>query len=81
MKRLLGALGVLVIAGTIWTTLPCENRVLAQSVKGCCKELNSFRDRWRSNNWSFKECASENRQRDGDNVFDRKGFVWWDKRC
>ncbi len=81
MKKLLGALGVLVMAGTIWTTLPCENRVFAQSASGCCKERDSFRDRWQRNGKTFKQCAKANRRRDGDNISDRRGFVWWDKRC
>jgi len=79
MKRILGTLLFLVIAGTIYLVLPCRNAVLAQS--GCCKVRDSFSAQWRQNGLPFEACKRLNQQQDGDDVFARQGLVWWDGKC
>lgn len=79
MKRILVILAFLIIAASLPMMIPCDNKIYA--VSGCCKERNSYNAEWRQNGLSFKSCESLNQNKDGDNVYDQRGFVWWDARC
>jgi hypothetical protein len=79
MKKILLLSGFLLLAVAIFLTFPCYKRVFA--VDGCCKDRDSLTGSWRKKlGMSFKECESLNRK-DGDNVLDQRGLVWWDVQC
>jgi len=78
MKKILLIIGFLLVAVAISVTFPCHKRVFA--VDGCCKQRDSLASDWRKNGLSFSECENLNRK-DGDNVLDRRGLVWWDVQC
>jgi hypothetical protein len=53
----------------------------ATAMAGRCKERNSSKDAWQQNDLKFEQCKERNQQRDGDNVFDQQGLVWWDTKA
>jgi hypothetical protein len=73
MRRVFVALVVLAAAGA-----PRGAEVAA--ISGACKDRESYGGGWRLNGRSFEDCKAYNQRRDGDNVFDERGFVWWDSR-
>lgn len=73
MRRAVLVLFVLVVAGGLF-----GNDVAA--ISGSCKERSSYGSPWRGNGRSFEDCKAYNQQRDGDNVFDARGLVWWDSQ-
>jgi hypothetical protein len=75
MKEFLLIFGFSLLA----VAIPYYHQIFA--VDGCCKERSSLTSEWRRNGMSFPECEKSNRSKDGDNVFDQRGFVWWDVRC
>jgi len=75
MKKFLLVFGFSLLA----VAIPYYRQVFA--VDGCCKERPSLTSEWRRNGMSFPECEKLNRSRDGDNVLDQRGLVWWDVRC
>ena len=36
---------------------------------------------WYENGLSFKKCRSLNQERDGDDLYQRRGFIYWDENC
>jgi len=78
MKKILFVVGLVFFVAVSSLMLPC-NQLFALS--GCCKERASVRSGWGKNGESFRTCKSLNRTKDGDDVFDRQGLVWWDVRC
>ena len=81
MKTALALVTFLVVAFASLAVPPCRvPRADAQA--GCCKERDSLSSRaWRPNGLSFENCRRANDKRDGDNVGQPSGFIWWDGRC
>ena len=79
MKKMLLVFGFLLFTAAFLVTFPCGSQLFAQS--GCCKERDSYRVQWYPNRKNFKDCEDLNRDKDGDNVFDEGGLVWWDSKC
>jgi hypothetical protein len=79
MKKYFIILGFFLLATTFLVTSTGDSPLMALS--GCCKERTSYKAPWRYTKMSFTDCEERNKRRDNDYVFDRKGFVWWDKRC
>lgn len=79
MKRLLLVGGFLAIASMLPAILPCASPLFAQP--GCCKRRDSLKAPWYRIGVSFGECKQLNDQHDRDNVFDERGFYWWDSAC
>lgn len=79
MRRALVAVGGLAIALALVLALPGSEGPLAQA--GCCKTRESYRDTWTRTPQSFAQCKALNERRDKDDVFEERGFVWWDLRC
>jgi hypothetical protein len=52
---------------------------LAYAQQGCCKQggVNG----WYSNGLNFSDCQDLNSTRDGDDVFEKSGSIWWDVNC
>jgi hypothetical protein len=48
---------------------------------GCCKQRRSTSGQWYNTGLSFNQCDNLNRQKDGDNIYDPVGRVWWDRNC
>jgi hypothetical protein len=49
----------------------------AAAMAGQCLQRNTPSDVWSPNNLPFEQCRDLNQARDGDNVFDPQGLVWW----
>jgi hypothetical protein len=49
----------------------------AAAMAGECLQRNSASDAWSANRMTFEQCRDLNQARDGDNVFDAQGLVWW----
>jgi hypothetical protein len=49
----------------------------ATAMAGQCLQRNSPSDGWAANGLPFEQCRDLNQARDGDNVFDPQGLVWW----
>ncbi len=81
MRRVLGVSILLTLI--IGPTVPPHGvRALAQQQAGCCKVRDALSSRnWRPNGLSLQNCTKLNEKRDGDNVFQPTGLVWWDKQC
>src|SRR5262245_22318145 len=80
MKTALALATLLMVVLTALVVPPCRGPAHAQA--GCCKERNSLSSRvWRQNGLSFENCRRLNDKRDGDNVGQPAGFIWWDGRC
>ena len=79
MKTALALAMFLLVAAL--AVLPCRVPAFAQG-QGCCKERDSLSSRaWRPNGLSLENCRRLNDKRDGDNVSQPTGFIWWDGRC
>ncbi len=53
---------------------------LAQS--GCCMERDDLNNNnWYENGMNLRRCRDLNRRRDGDDLYDRAGYVYWDGNC
>ena len=65
------------------TVPPGRIQALAQpQPHGCCKERDALSStNWRQNGLSLQNCMKLNEKKDGDNVYQQTGFVWWDQRC
>jgi len=63
------------VAGLALTAGP-----VATAMAGTCKEREASTAAWQPNKQTFEQCKARNQQRDGDNVFDQQGLVWWDVR-
>jgi hypothetical protein len=60
---------------------PRDDRALAQQT-GCCKVRDALSSGdWRNNGLNLQNCTQLNDKRDGDNVFQPTGLVWWDQNC
>ena len=80
MKKLVLILGVVLVASLFSAPLLCDKQALA--ISGCCKERASLNSDWRKQpGISINQCKRINKDKDGDNVFDASGLVWWDVNC
>ena len=78
MKIIFMIFGFLLIAALL-LSFQGSNKLYA--VSGCCKVRNSFKENWRPNGMSFSACKKENQKKDGDNITEQRGRVWWDTQC
>ena len=79
MKKVLLVLVFSMIAVAFSVVLPGDNQLFALS--GCCKQRASYGAPWYPNGMNFQDCANFNENTDGDDVFNRRGLVWWDVNC
>jgi hypothetical protein len=57
------------------------NNFFAQQ-RGCCMQLNSRTGQYYRNGLNFRQCQELNSNLDrGDNLFERRGYVWWNVNC
>jgi hypothetical protein len=82
MKKVLGVLIFLTLIIGPTVVPPCGIQALAQEPAGCCKERDALSSRnWRNNGLNLQNCTRLNDKKDGDNVYQPTGLVWWDGRC
>lgn len=85
VNKMLFVLGSLLSAIISLVMLFSDYQLFAQPAQppGCCKQRDSRENQdWYRNGLDFRECQELNQRRDGrDNVFDKNGFVWWDRDC
>lgn len=80
MKKLfLVSSAFLMVVGVYLLSLASSNDALALS--GCCKVRKAENVRWRRVKNDFPSCKKLNQKNDKDNVFKRRGKVWWDTSC
>lgn len=49
---------------------------------GCCMERDSQSSHnWYENGLSFRKCREENQKRDGDDLYQRTGSIYWEQNC
>jgi hypothetical protein len=82
VNKMLFVLGSL-LSAIIFSVMLFSDYYLFAQPRGCCKQRDSREDQdWYRNGLDFRECQELNQRRDGrDDVFDRTGFVWWDRDC
>ncbi len=73
--------GGLSIGGIALSMLPpCTTVLMAQA--GCCKVRSALNATWIVRpDLTLGACRDLNAQRDRDDPFEEKGFVWWDRSC
>jgi len=82
MKKILLLLSLISIVFAFLTIISVNHQPFA-GVRGCCME----RDNPRSNNWyenglSFRKCQERNREIDReDNLYERRGLIYWEENC
>ena len=80
MKRILYVFGFFLLPAALLLTLTGDVLLAARS--GCCKERVAYGAPWvQMANVDYQACESINLQKDGDNVLDRRGLIWWDSEC
>ncbi len=78
MKKIVVILGFLMIVALL-LSFQGSNKLYA--VSGCCKVRDSYKKNWSKNGMSFNACRKENQRKDGDNITNQQGLVWWDTQC
>lgn len=78
MKKIILIVGLSLLATIFLLTVTSGDRPLA--VSGCCKERSSYNVKWFKNKMPFAKCKKQNRK-DGDDVFEKSGLIWWDMKC
>jgi hypothetical protein len=49
---------------------------------GCCMERSSKRSQnWRPNGLDFSTCRDLNQNRDDDDLYERRGYIYWEEYC
>jgi len=83
MKKVLGVLIFLTLVIGPTVAPPSRIQALAQQpAAGCCKVRDALSSRnWQKNGLNLPNCTQLNDKRDGDNVRQPTGLVWWDARC
>ncbi len=80
MKKALLLTGLLLAVFAVSMLPTSSSSLSAQS--GCCKMRRSVDDDWRKAlDKTFEECRNLNKERDGDDLFAKRGLVWWDRKC
>lgn len=80
MRKILLLLVLVSIVFTVPTIISFNDQSFAGG--GCCMERNSkSSSNWYENGLSFKKCRSLNQERDGDDLYQRRGFIYWDENC
>lgn len=80
MKKFLLLLALTSIVFAFPTVISFNDESFARS--GCCMERNSTRNNnWYENGLSFGKCRDLNRRKDGDNLYERRGLIYWDQNC
>ncbi len=80
MKRLLLLLALVSLCFTLPTILSLNDQSFA--VRGCCKERRSLSsDDWNENGYSFRKCRDLNKKKDNDDLYKKRGYLYWDENC
>jgi hypothetical protein len=80
MKKILLLLALILLMIGLPGILTLEEQSSAGG--GCCMERSSRNSKiWRPNGLSFRRCRDSNRKRDGDDLYERKGYIYWEENC
>jgi hypothetical protein len=79
MKKFVFIIGIILSIGIISNFLVVGYNSYARS--GCCKQRRSIGGEWYVIDLNRGECEALNRRKDGDNLDEPIGFVWWDRDC
>jgi hypothetical protein len=79
MKRKMILLLTILSVFFLFISLSFENTSFAQ--QGCCKIRQSRSGSWYRINAGFDECRNLNQNKDGDDLYQPLGRVWWDQHC
>jgi hypothetical protein len=85
MKKILLVFSFLLFMVVMTGMLADDGRLFAQyppQPTGCCKKRDWLAGEWIKTGLNLTECRKLNRTRDSlDNIFEEKGYVWWDSVC
>ena len=85
MKKIFVIFALIISVAALSQILTRDIKVFAQypaPPSGCCKQRDWLAAAWRETDLGFRECESLNDNRDNlDNIFQEKGYVWWDQNC
>ena len=80
MKKLLLLIVLFSLVFFLPAIIDLDNHPSAQ--QGCCLERDSLSsDNWYQNGLSFRKCRDLNERRDGDDLYSRRGYIYWDEGC
>ena len=79
MKKKRLTLLLTLIVASLLAILPNQQKLFAES--GCCRIRESIRYPWGRVGISFENCRILNAVKDGDNIYEPYGLVWWDISC
>jgi hypothetical protein len=80
MKKRLFLIALITIVLAAPTIISFDDQSYAGG--GCCMQRNSkSNNNWYENGLSFKKCRSLNERTDGDDLYERRGFIYWDENC
>ena len=49
---------------------------------GCCMERRSGSSgKWYKNGLSYSKCRKLNQEKDGDDLYLKSGYIYWDENC
>lgn len=49
---------------------------------GCCMERDDLSvNSWYDNGLSLQKCRDLNRRKDGDNLYQESGYIYWNRNC
>jgi len=77
-------LAVLSSSGRATNPVPVTptDEVIRVVQQGCCKALDKYRLEWIIlYGYDYPACEAENARRDGDDLEQQSGEIWWDPYC
>jgi len=81
MKKLFLLLAIVTLLFAIPNIVHIGDQPLADS-GGCCMERDDLSEQnWYDNGLSRRKCKDLNKRRDGDNLYLRTGYIYWEKEC
>ncbi len=80
MRKILFLIALVPVVFAFLTIISFNDQPFAGG--GCCMERDNLRTSdWYENGLSFRKCQDLNRRKDGDDLYERKGYFYWDENC
>jgi hypothetical protein len=81
MKKLFLLLAIISLLFAIPSIVQIGDQPLAEG-GGCCMERDNLsEDNWYDNGLSRRKCLDLNRRKDGDNLYMKTGYIYWERNC
>lgn len=80
MKKILLLLAILLLLSVFPGLFSSNNRPAAQG--GCCMQRRTLSSpNWYNNGLDYRRCRDLNRKRDGDDLYQKTGLIYWEFNC